>query len=373
MRKYSKLLAIALCSAVVLSTAGCGASKSDSKKDTSSKVTSEKKDASDKEEAKDCASYVTLGDYSSISLKTSEIDEETATTIEHSIKGTGDYNKIKKGTVKKGDTVNIYYVGKVNGKTFEGGSCTKKTNPAGYDLELGSHAFIEGFEEGLIGKKIGGTYDVKVTFPNNYDRNSELAGKDAVFTVTINFKEVYPELSDKFVKKNFTDFKEGYDNTAKDYKKYVRNNVIKSKAWDVVFAASKVNDYPSSKMETMKKQRKAVIQYMATVNGYTLKDYLKAQNMTEEQFDQQVETTAQSDVAVQLVYGAIAEKENITVTDEQYKESLEQYLTNYNCETEEELNSTFEDYYGNSAKVMINEELLYNNVKDFLVKNVVEK
>ena len=134
LKKYSKLLAITLCTAMmVTSVTGCG------KKDSDNNVTSEAKQNAD------CLSYVTLGNYSSIELKKSEIDDEVNSQISDNIKNTGKFEKEKKGKVKNGDILNIYYVGKVKGKAFDGGSCTKKTNPDGYDLEIGSHSFIDGF------------------------------------------------------------------------------------------------------------------------------------------------------------------------------------------------------------------------------------
>lgn len=368
MKKYSKLLAITLCATIALSSGGCGATDKLKNAITNNKTDSKKESSSEIK----CLDHVTLGDYTSIDIKKSEIDKSTKEQIEKNIKNTGDYTKVKKGKVKKGDVVNIYYVGRVNGKTFEGGSLTKKTNKAGYDLEIGSNAFIEGFEDGLIGKKVGTTCKVKATFPKVYSQNSKLAGKKAVFTVTINFKEVYPELSDKFVKKNLKDFDKNYENTAAGYSKYVRDNILAEKTWSTFYDTCKVKDYPKSKMDTMKKQLKTSITYYLTSTGYSLEDYLKSQNLSSEDFNKQLETTAKTDVGKQLVYGAVAEKEKIEVTDEQYKEELETYLTNYNCKDEKELNSTFKDYYGVDAKTIITDDILYKNVKNFLVKKVKE-
>ncbi len=82
---------------------------------------------------------------------------------------------------KDGDTVNIDYTGYLDGEAFDGGS----TDGAGADLELGSDTYIDGFEDGIVGHKVGETFDLNLTFPDNYG-NSDLAGKDVVFTVTLN-------------------------------------------------------------------------------------------------------------------------------------------------------------------------------------------
>ena len=212
LKKYSKLLAVTLCASIALASTGCSATNKLKNAITNKKTTSDTKKES--AESVKCLDYVTLGDYSTIKIKKSEIDKSTKEQVEKNIKSTADYKKVKTGKVKKGDIVNIYYVGKINGKTFDGGSLTKKTNKAGYDLEIGSKSFIDGFEDGLIGKKIGSRCKVKVTFPKSYSQNQKIAGKKAVFSVTINFKEVYPKLTDKFVKKNLKDFDKNYENTA---------------------------------------------------------------------------------------------------------------------------------------------------------------
>lgn len=82
---------------------------------------------------------------------------------------------------KDGDTVNIDYTGYLDGEAFDGGS----TDGAGADLELGSNTYIDGFEDGIVGHKVGETFDLNLTFPENYG-NSDLAGKDVTFTVTLN-------------------------------------------------------------------------------------------------------------------------------------------------------------------------------------------
>lgn len=84
--------------------------------------------------------------------------------------------------VKDGDTVNIDFVGYVDGEEFEGGN----TNGSGYDLEIGSGEFIDGFEEGIIGHTVGETFDLNLQFPDPYPNDPSLSGSDVTFTTTIN-------------------------------------------------------------------------------------------------------------------------------------------------------------------------------------------
>lgn len=355
MRKFSKLaLSVLLCAAMTVST-GCSLT------DKVSDLFKKEKSSSD---------YVTLGKYDSISLKKSEVDEKVQAQIDETLDEYSDYKKLKKGKVKKGDTVNIYYVGRMNGKKFDGGSCTKKTNPAGFDLTIGSNSFIEGFEDGLIGASVGDTVKVKTTFPDPYPNNPDYANKKAEFTVTINYlrgDKVIPELDDEFVTTNLTAYK-----SVDEYKSTLRSHSTEDMAWDAVYEASEVKEYPQDKVDAMYDQLYTSIVYYLQQNNYQLSDYLSAQNATSEDFKKQLQDTAKEDVGKQLVYGAIAEKENLAVTEKEYQSELKDYLSTYNCEDEEALNKLFQNYYGTDAQTIIMDDLLFKKVKSFLAENVKE-
>lgn len=380
LRKYSKFLTLLLCASMALTFTGCGSGASDSSSQ-SSKESSDKTSGDDKSDSSNEAAdsgdikysdYVDIGDYSVISLAKSDIDNETETKVASNIEQTGDYNKLKKGTVKLGDTINIYYVGKVDGKEFNGGSCTKENQPDGYNLEIGSHDFIDGFEDALIGKKVGKTYDIDVTFPEEYGNNTELEGKPAVFTVTINYKVVYPKLSDSFVESNFKDFDSAYKNTANDYNKYIRNTVIEDLALNYVYNNSTVNDYPEALLDEVKKQYRTPVTYYLEQQNVSLEDYLASQNMSSEDFESQVEASAKNDLSQRLVINAIAEKENITVGEDEFKETLDEYIKQFNVASQEELDKLLNQYYGTGSESIINNEIIYEKVKEFLSKNIEE-
>lgn len=381
LRKYSKFLALLLCTAMALPFTGCGlSSSSNSSSNSSSQDSSENSATKTKEpdsnsvdiESIKYSDYVAIGDYSVISLAKDDIDNKTTETITSNIKQTGDFNKVKKGTVKSGDTINIYYVGKVDGKEFNGGSCTKENQPDGYNLKIGSNAFIDGFEDALIGKKVGKTYDIDVTFPEEYGNNTELEGKPAVFTVTINYKVVYPELSDGFVKSNFKDFDSDYKNTAKDYNKYIRNDVTADLAVNYICSNSTVNDYPEALLEEVKTQYRTPVTYYLEQNNVSLDDYLASQNWTSEDFENQIETSAKNDLNQRMVINAIAEKENITVSEDEFKEALDKYIKEFSLSSQEDLDKLFDQYYGTTSEKIINNEIVYNKVKEFLLNNIEE-
>lgn len=107
-------------------------------------------------------------------------DTETPTVTAETNSNHG-YDTTEGLEAKDGDLVNIDYVGYLNGEAFAGGN----TNGNGADLRLGSHTYIDGFEEGIVGHKVGETFDLNLTFPENY-HSADLAGKDVVFTTTLN-------------------------------------------------------------------------------------------------------------------------------------------------------------------------------------------
>ena len=122
----------------------------------------------------------------------------------------------------------------------------------------------------------------------------------------------------------------------------------------------------------MKSQLKTSITSYLKQGGYNLEDYLKAQNTTEDEFDKQIEVTAKENVAQQLIYGAIAQKENIKVSDDDYKKGLKNYMTKYNCKDEKELKKFFKENLGTNAENKIKEDMLFSNVRKFIAKNVKE-
>ena len=161
------------------------------------------------------ASKITIGKYKGIEVEKMST-QPTKDDIESQIKSylyTLKDEKIKK--VKDGDNVNIDFEGKIDGEAFDGGSSE------GYDLLIGSNSFIDDFEEQLIDKKVGKEYDIKVTFPKDYAASEELQGKDAVFTVKINY--VSPrKLTDKIVKKD----ESNECKTVEEYETYVEEQLI---------------------------------------------------------------------------------------------------------------------------------------------------
>ena len=171
---------------------------------------------------------IVVGDYSVIEIPADEVEvteEEVNSYIDSMLSYSTSTETITEGTVENGDTANIDFSGVLAGEEepFEGGTAQ------GYDLILGSGMFIPGFEDQVIGHEIGETFDINVTFPEEYTES--LAGKDVVFTVTINSKSisVTPELDDDFVKSFSAENLDEELETVEDLQQYTYDYLYNSK------------------------------------------------------------------------------------------------------------------------------------------------
>ena len=262
--------------------------------------------------------------------------------------------KITNRAVKKGDTVNIDYEGKKDGVAFDGGTA-KGTN-----LNIGSGMFIEGFEDGLIGKKPGETVDLNLTFPKDY-KSEELKGAKVVFTVKINYivGEAPKELTDEIVKAN-TNFK-----TAADYKADIKAKLETSKKEEAkdsirreliekVVTNSAIKSVPKEAEDRYYAQIMEYWNNVALQYGGELKD-----------FEAEVRAQAVNAAKQLLVVRAIAEKENLELTDEEYKAGVNKYLEDSGLQGNMDA-AAFESNFG---KGRISDLILTDKVGNFLIEN----
>ena len=200
---------------------------------------------------------LTLVDYANIVIPADEVratDEEVEGDINATLQSHREASTDETLEIKDGDTVNIDYVGTIDGVAFEGGD----SNGAGYDLTIGSGSFIDDFEQQLIGHSPGEELTVEATFPENYRNDDTVAGKDASFAVTINSITVTPEFTDEFVAKNFSE--EGFS-TAEAYRASVEDRFyeqhLEDYLADYIIENSTVKSYPSDYL----KQLRAITKY----------------------------------------------------------------------------------------------------------------
>jgi trigger factor len=273
------------------------------------------------------ASKVTVGKYKGIEVEKMST-KPSKDDIEGQIKSylyTLEDEKIKE--VKDGDNVNIDFEGKIDGEAFDGGSSE------GYDLLIGSNSFIDDFEEQLIGKKVGKTYDVKVTFPDDYAASKDLQGKDAVFEVKINY--VSPrKLTDKLVKKD----KSNECETVEEYETYIEEQLIeqlettaessiKSTILTKIVENSRYNE--KNIKEDIAKEVKNSQKQIKEQYNMTVKQYAENIGTDEETLMGQIEESAKSYVKQSLALLVIAEKEDITLSDKEFNSKVQKEIDAY--------------------------------------------
>ena len=270
---------------------------------------------------------------------------------------------IKEGESKEGDTVVIDFAGSVDGELFEGGSAQN------YELELGSHSFIPGFEEQLIGHKAGDHVDVKVTFPENYVEN--LKGKDAVFACDIHEvkEKKLPELTDEFVKELKM---EGVETVAQlkakkraeleENKKNEERRAYLSKLIDEITAKSEL-DVASEIIENQIRSRREDLEKRMAQSGLTVEQYLQIIGQTQEQFDEQLKGDAERDVRRYFVLDAIREAEKIDIDDKELEFEFAKMADQYGMKIED-----IKKALANQMDAFKN-EMINRRVEEFLLAN----
>ena len=239
------------------------------------------------------------------------------------------------GAVEDGDTVNIDFDGYVDGEQFEGGQAE------GYDLEIGSGMFIPGFEEQLIGAKTGEEKDVTVTFPEEYHAE-ELAGKEATFKTKVNeikAKEV-PELTDEIANEldseanSVDEFKENTRKRLAEQKETDAENAQKEEAINKA-ANNATIDIPEAMVNTELDRMVQEFGQRMQQQGLNLETYFQISGQDESQLREQMKDDAQERVKTNLTLTAIADAENVEVSDEDIDKELEKMSGQFNISVED--------------------------------------
>ena len=261
-------------------------------------------------------------------------DDDVDSFIKSMQESHAEVTEITDRAVEDGDTVSINFVGKMNGEEFEGGSAED------YSLTIGSGVFIEGFEDSVIGHKAGETYDWNGKFPDDYG-NAEMAGKDVVFTITVNAitKEDVPELNDEFVKSVSETSK-----TVKEYKKEVKELLqkdaetsyeysVETAVWEKVMENTEVKKYPEKELKETKENW--IKQYQTAAEYYQM-EY-------ETFIEKQIETAVKDTIKEKMAVEAIADKEKIKLDDKTYKKELKNIVSDYGYESVDALKEAVEE------------------------------
>ena len=287
--------------------------------------------------------YVTLPeDYASIPLKKADIEpteEDVQSQIDSLLSQNTTTQQITDRAAADGDTVNIDYVGTVDGVAFTGGTYS------GYSLTLGSGSFIDGFEDQIVGHKPGETFEVNVTFPDGYSDSTDaegnavvLSNKKAVFSVTLNYisEEILPELTDAWVEENFssTDGVHTVEDLRAEYQQMLYQNNRNTAVMDYLLANSTFKDLPKEVTDYQVNQCLNYYYTMAQYYGYDLDSFLQAAagyNSADDLLDAMSDSITEY-AREALLYQAVAEAMDIAPTQEQidtYSAYTETYGANY--------------------------------------------
>ena len=299
---------------------------------------------------------VTLGEYKGVEVKKAEAvvtDEDVENELTAARKKNGRLIDVEDGAIEDGDNTIIDFTGYIDDKTFDGGAGTD------YPLVIGSHSFIEGFEDQLIGKKKGETCDVNVTFPAEYHAD-ELAGKPAKFVVTI--KEVkrneLPELNDDTLDEYKADIrKKLQEKKEQDAKVENENNVIEK----VVENAQM--ELPQPMVDTQAREMVENYARRLQSQGLNINDYMKYTGMTPEKLMEQMRPEAEKRIKTRLVLEKVVEVENVEVSDEKLDEQINEIAASYKLE-----GAKLKEMMGEREKEQIREDLKVQAAIDLLVE-----
>ena len=391
---FSRSLAAALCAGMALSLAACSSTAASSQSAASSEAAgSEASSAASApvdpdplaQKAADfnysaaldengyfagvrALDYVTLpADYKALSVSAADVqvtDDELQTNLDYILSQFAETEQDTESTIQNGDSVNIDYVGSVDGIEFTGGN----TNGQGTTVTAGSTQYVDDFLTQIIGHKPGETFDVVVTFPDGYDDSTDangdpikLAGQEAVFSVTINYiaKSVTPELTDEFISKNIDP---KYGSTVEEFKDTVRKDVADANL------EKYVTNYLTQNSVYTDELPEAVTEYssMMVLNYYC--GYASAKNQTLTQFIQEnldadsIQALLDSNKeAIDnqakrfLLYQALAEDQGLDCTDDDVKAYFEDLgNTDY---------SDYQNFYGtNYLRMNAVGDKAFNNI-----------
>ncbi len=287
----------------------------------------------------DALDYVKVGEYKGLQVVLEPI-EIAADDIETAVNGEIVARELydTEGTVEDGDVVNIDYEGKKDGVAFDGGTA------AGYDLEIGSGTFIDGFEEGLIGVSAGEETTLALTFPEDY-QSEELAGQDVEFTVKVNF--IMPELTDDLA----SSLSDGAYSTAEDYRGSIRekleeeerDNQVNVELMTQLYNTCEITGFPEDVVDYSVSSMENVYRELADLNGMEYGELIEAYGMTEETFHDAVVENVQQSLQQEMILSAVAETEGIEITPEEYQQGCEQYTETYGYDSVEEFQSEFDE------------------------------
>ena len=310
---------------------------------------------------------VTIGEYKGLTL-TNVSQAEVDAEINSMMESYAELVEVDRAA-EDGDTVNINYVGLLNGEAFEGGT---DDSEEGYDLELGSNSFIDGFEEGLIGAVAGEQRDLNLTFPENYG-NEELNGQAVVFQVTVNAvqTELVPKFTDEFVAEHVPEYP-----TVEAYTKALHENMNQTAYYEQIteqlMASSEVEKY--NEADVLIRKEKLIAEYTAYAEYYgsfygldtesAIIYFLGFESM--DAFKTEMGEYAYELAKNAMIIAEIAKRENIQVSDAEYTTRATEMVEYYGY-------TDIAEFEAANGKDTIKESILSELVMKFIIDNAVIK
>lgn len=310
-----------------------------------------------------------LGEYKGIEVEKQEV-KVMAADVNAEIDRVREQNArivtVDDRAVKKDDIAVIDFEGFVDGKAFEGGKGTD------YSLTIGSHSFIDDFEDQLIGKKAGDKLDVNVTFPEEYHVD-ELKGKPAVFKVEIKEVKVkeLPKLDDEFASEvsefeTLKEYKASVKKTLTDRKKAQIKTEKENKVIEKVVANAKV-ELPGPMVDEQVSQMVNEFASRLSGQGLSIDQYMQMTGMQPQMLMDQMRPEAETRIKTRLVLEAVAKAENIKVTAKDIDKELEKMAEMYKMELDK-----LKEMMGDAEKEQISQDIAVQKAVDLLVKEAVE-
>ena len=312
---------------------------------------------------------VELGEYKGLEVAKADVDvteEEIMAEINREREQNARIITVEDRAVEDGDMATIDFEGFIDGEAFEGGKGTD------YPLTIGSHSFIDTFEEQLIGKNIGEEAEINVTFPEEYHAE-QLKGKPAMFKVTIKGikKKELPELDDEFVEEvseysTVDEYKDSIRTNIREKKEKEAANAKEDAVIDKLIEGSKM-EIPDALVDSQVTQMAQDFARRLTSQGLSPEQYYQYTGTTPQMLEEQMRPQALKRIQSRLVLEKVAETENFEVTDEEFNQEVADMAAAYQMEADK-LNGMLSD----KDKENMKKDIKVKKAVKFVTENAVE-
>lgn len=382
-----KLFSVLLVGALAASLVACDSKKKEVDKTPSTvntEINADEYAATITDNAGIYKTFVSLSDWKGMSVDLAESDYKVTDSdvedyIQSLLEATATTDAQTTGTTKSGDTIKLDYSGKLDGTAFSGGTATDAS------YTIGSGKFIDDLDKGLVGLTVGVETDIPCTFPESY-QNSDLAGKQVVFTVTVKEIDVkvVPELNDEWVTANASKLgvSDAELTNVDDLRAYVKNyletqaasnrsSTVFETAYSQMSDGLDVSEYPSEELADLLKTLNNNVdsEYQSYSSSYSSKEeYIKSAYKFEsmDAFNEYADNYAKQYLLQKMIITMIAADNNITVSEDDINSTGEELASYYGYNDYQEILDT----YGKSMNAEIGYQVLYQKVVEFVCDNV---